>query len=87
MKNKFQQKICAMFQRTYQRSLHIFSTLCVSLKRDNNTENKIENDFLNSEYFKRNPDLKKMYLKQKNGDAVYGTKVTPINTSNRRLII
>lgn len=40
MKNKLQQKICAMFQRTIQFSLHIFSKLCVSLKRDTNTTEK-----------------------------------------------
>jgi len=35
-----QQKICAIFQRTYQRILHIFSTLCVSLKRTDSTTEK-----------------------------------------------
>ena len=41
MKNKLQQKICAIFQRTIQPILHIFSKLCVSLKRDNTTEKEL----------------------------------------------
>jgi len=37
MKNKLQQKICAIFQRTTNAILHIFSALCVSLKKSDTT--------------------------------------------------
>ena len=39
-KNKLQQKICAIFQRTFNTILHIFSKLCVSLKRYTSTTEK-----------------------------------------------
>ena len=50
--NKLQQKICAMFQRTIHFTLHIFSKLCVSLKKGSTTtENNLCENEKNYKYF------------------------------------
>lgn len=70
-KNKLQQKICAIFQRTINAILHIFSTLYVSLKTDNRQERdrlkrikrigKIRKDIIEISGYKRYLEYKGTY--------------------------
>ena len=62
MKKGLQEKICAIFQRTVQLTLHIFSTLCASFRKSTTTKKCLgENGKIdkNLNYFiKKHPNKK-----------------------------